>query len=170
VETVLSPAKNLSHFHATKNNSTHLTSAPWKGKNKSGCISRDCIVILDNQLALPDLTFFLPSVSNTHKGLFALGKDFTECYTRQRKTLDKLRIVKNPKNNKNFFLFRGTTPNHHHCHVHRPIIFTILNWIYTFCGRWDSNSQHRILLYNPLPISLVSILRFSSPHIITNQE
>jgi hypothetical protein len=45
--------------------------------------------------------FFAECFSRTH------DKDFADC----RKTLDKLRITKNPKNNKkHFFKIRGTTP------------------------------------------------------------
>jgi hypothetical protein len=112
------------------------------------------------------------------KGHFTLdkhfiGKGFFAEYffldTRQRKTLGKLRIVKNPKNSK-------TTLTHPFNHTHRPIIFHhyFLNQIYMFCKWCEIQTRNlslaHTLLYHYTTTSIVSILCFHSSCTITNRE
>jgi hypothetical protein len=96
--------------------------------------------------------------------------------TRQRKALNKLKITKYPNNNKTFsFKLGKQLPNHRHCLSIALPFSPFFNQIYMFCERDGEIRTCNLsltynLLYNYTTTSLVSILRFRSPCIITNRE
>lgn len=111
---------------------------------------------------------FFPECPRTLRKYFIGKVFFTECFFGQKKALDKLRIAKKLKNNKNVLISSA---------IALPIalsIFTVFKIGFTcFMGgeiRTRNISLVCNLFYRSTPISLMSKLRFSFPCIITNRE